>query len=499
MRPLRSHLHPVVQFFLSQGFAFRDPPYPSRYASGGRPATEEEVATLHRALVGPGAPLPPAGSSSSPAELHQEQHGRPPRAITFNAPLDPRTMPAGSVILGATVDCFAKEPENDGSRWVELAYAVSMAESDVTLSKEDFERAIANFARYRCCPVTIEHADTDWFPRNPAWAEPHGHVEELRLGERTVTEMDGSTRVAATLEGRVSFDEATAPTVGPTRKWRFGSITLIKGAVDEATGAGLGALLWSWSLTAHPRLMGLAPIAASLDPSTLPPADAARLRAALDTLARRGDPARPPTTETPMKTMLEIAAHFGLAATSEEDARAKVMAFLALGADAIKALGLAPSANAQELALKLSGLTTAAARTPVLEQELVTLRADKAARDKEGRDQYFGELFAVHPELKAAEVSLRMHAEQDWAGLLKAHPRPSAQELIQSAQHPQRTARVAPQGGPSNPTPFAAGVAQDGSGAAADVVTSVVRTHMAMARAQGRELTFSAALSELGG
>lgn len=420
------------------------------------------------------------------------------RTVTFASPHDPRALPAGSVILGATVDVFAKEPEADGTRWVELAYSVSMVESDVTLAREDFERAIANFKRYPCVPVVIEHADTDFWCDETTWKEPHGYVEELRLGEREVTEMDGSKRPATTLEGRVSFDEATAPTVGPKKKWRFGSITLIKGAVDEATGAGLGALLWSWSLTAHPRLMGLSPIAASLDPSALTPAQAAKLRAALDAApSPRGTAANHAPETPPMKTFLEIAAQFGLAATSEEDARAKVLAFIALGADALKALGLAPSTNAQELSVRLSAVTVAASKVPALERDLTELRNDKAAREKGERDQYFSELFAVQPDLKAAEASLRLHAEHDWAGFQKVHPRPTPEELIQGAQNPQRLSRVVGQTGLSNPTPFAAGAA-NGSGHA-DVVVGLVRTHMSMARNQGRELSFSAALAELGG
>lgn len=347
-------------------------------------------------------------------------------------------MPTGAVVLGATVDVFAKEPEADGTRWVELAYAVSMVDSDVTLSKEDFEQCVVNHRRYPCVPVVIEHADTSWFG-DREWREPHGYVEELRVGEREVTDADGTKRMAATLDGRVSFDEATAPTVGPKRKWRFGSITLIKGAVDEATGAGLGAMLWSWSLTAHPRLTGLMPIAASLNPASITPELAAELRAALDAAPTpRGTAATHAPETLPMKTFLAIAAQFGLAAATEEEARDKVLAFLALGADAVKALGLTPTATAQELAAKLTPLSTAAARVPALEKELTTLRSAKAERDKLDRDQHFDELFCVQPELRAAEGSLRYQAEHDPDGFAKAHPRHTAQEFMQAAQNHER-------------------------------------------------------------
>lgn len=411
--------------------------------------------------------------------------------VTLAAP-DPRTMPAGSVVLGATVDCFARDPEADGTRWVELAYAVSMTESDVTLSKEDFEQCVVNHRRYPCVPVVIEHADTSWFG-DPEQSEPHGYVEELRVGEREVTDANGAKRMAATLEGRVSFDDATAPTVGPGKKWRFGSITLVKGAIDEATGQGLGAMLWSWSLTAHPRLTGLLPIAASLTNAPLTPELAARLRAAIDGMTlTRGTTATTATEKTSMKTYLALAAQFGLTAASEEDAFDKVTILLSLGADALKALGLATAATAQEFAAKLSSLTVAAARLPSLEAELTTLRAEKSERVKAERDQYFEELFAVQPELKAAEVSLRLHAEHDPKGFEAAHPRPTPQELIEAAQHPQRLARVVP---PSGATP--SNGAQPAGTNAADLLAGVVRNHMSMARAQGRDLTFTAALAEV--
>jgi hypothetical protein len=309
-----------------------------------------------------------------------------------------KRLPEGTVILGATVEAFDAEPDADGSRWVELAYAVSMAESEVTLSREDFERCVANFARYPCVPVVIEHADTDWFG-DRAWREPHGYVEALRVGEREVTEMSGASRRAATLEGRVSFDEATAPTVGPGRKWRFGSVTLLKGAVDEATGVGLGTLLWSWSLTAHPRLTGLSPIAASLDLAALTDEQAARLRDALNRhTTARAPVARDDTSEiNAMHKYLELSARFGLAATSEDDARDKVIALAALGADALKALALPSSSCAQALSSRLSAVTVAAARVPSLEQEVTSLRADRDARERAELDQHLAELFAVRP------------------------------------------------------------------------------------------------------
>lgn len=381
----------------------------------------------------------------------RELVGRPGSTVVLAA----RPLPQGSdVILGATLDTFAAdgEVEADGSRWVELAYSVSMVESDITLSREDFERVIENFKRYPCCPVVVEHADTDWFPKNPEWAEPHGHVEELELGEREITEMDGTKRMATTLRGRVSFDEETAPTVGAKKKWRFGSITLLKGAVDEATGAGLGAMLWSWSLTAHPRLTGLAPISASLGGGALPPDLLARLRAELVTEPPRAATAPPtpdPITEKSTMKFSLILAALGLpAAATEEEAAQRVQASAQLGVDALRALGLAPTATPAELATRAAELSTQASRVPALTQELDTFRAARAEQEKATRAAWINDLVEAQPALAPVRASLELHAERDWAGFSTTYPRPSREELTtaaaERAQRGQDAARTQP-------------------------------------------------------
>lgn len=376
-----------------------------------------------------------------------------------------RKPPAGSVVLGATTDAFARDPEPDGSRWVELAYAVSMAGSDVTLSREDFEACVRNFQRYPCAPVVIEHADTDWLPNNE-WAAPHGHVEELRIGERTITELDGSTRAAATLEGRVSFDAATAPIVGAKKTWRFGSITMIKGAVDEATGAPLGCLLWSWSLTSHPRLTGLEPIPASQRFAALTDDQRAALRSALDSTTR-GPAAL--THSTPEKTMNKfgmILAALGLAAAaSEEDAEKRVTAAAQFGVDALKALGLAATATPAEFAKRAAELQTLAAKVPAMEAELAAFRTERDARAKADRAAYLDDVIAANPALAPVRASLQLHADTDWSGFSTAYPRPSREDIAKaSAEATQRaqdagrtetvTANARTKDAPAQPKPF---------------------------------------------
>lgn len=200
-----------------------------------------------------------------------------------------------------------------------------------------------------------------------------------------------------------------------------------------------------------------------------------------------------------MLKFLELAARFGLAAATEEEAKEKVLALLSLGADAIKSLSLAPGASPQELAAKITSLTVSAAKVPALEQELATFRAEKAAGVKAEREKYFEDLFAVQPELKVAEASLRLHAEHDFEGFQKAHPRPSAQELIQAGQNPHRLARVTAPSAPGASAPITAGASPTGAIDTAQTVANIVQTHRAIAAAQGRELTFSAALAEIGG
>ena len=167
----------------------------------------------------------------------------------------------GAPVFGDVVP-FAATPDPEG--WVELAYEVAMSESGVTLTKKDFEQCVANFALYPCVPVVIEHADIE---QNPfiaavaAWREPSGHIDAMRVGTR---ERMGKT--IATLEGKPSYEPELTGKVGAGKKWRYGSIAILQGAVDEETSKSLGSMLWSWSLTAHPRLMGIPALPASLRP-----------------------------------------------------------------------------------------------------------------------------------------------------------------------------------------------------------------------------------------
>lgn len=508
----------------------------------------------------------------------RSEHFKRDASAAFKA----QRVTAAAPVHGSFIRLGAKGSELEGG-WIVLAYEVAMrGRGKMTLTRQDFEECVRNFEGYSCCPITLEHADAMGGPAE--WSEPHGHIEELRVGEMTRT-VDGQDKTVATLEGRPSYLGTTAADVA-AGKWRYGSIFILKGVVDEETDTKLGAMLWSWSLTAHPRLRDvsrLAPLAASRRPEgegdtagwwygsiesrqdliaclreildlpvttteaevlaeldklealSAPGADTSgidvdrivsQLRDALrlpaltttvgvlaevrkglanlpddadddtDASLSRRPPAAPTATPTPesatMLKFIPLLATFGLTLATEDEAQARAATFAQLGHDALKAVGLPATATPQEFSAKLSQVAAAASRVTSLEAELATFRAQQAEAVKAEREKHLVELFAVQPELKGAEVALRMHAERDPEGFAKAYPRPSAEQLLASAGHDARTQAIVGQD-PTAPSPSAAPAGE----AAASALTSLVHTHIAIAASQGRELSFSAALAEL--
>ncbi len=145
-----------------------------------------------------------------------------------------------------------------------LSYRAGGTSRTVSLTKLQFEQCVTNFGRYPKVPIVIEHADTRGGPSE--WAQPQGWVTALRVG---TMQRNGAT--VATLEGRLSLGaEMRAKVVGSEGSppvWPFGSVTLMD-ALDEETAVPLGAALWSFSLTAHPRLADVPRLAASKDVET---------------------------------------------------------------------------------------------------------------------------------------------------------------------------------------------------------------------------------------
>lgn len=164
------------------------------------------------------------------------------------------------------VDASASAPPP----WTVLAYEAELKGYKLPngqfakITKADLEAAVKNFAAYPKSPLVVEHADTrtDVAELHPDWAEPRGWITELRLGKMTrngaeVTTLEG--RLAVSPEVRLSIVGDAATGTPPT--WPFCSVTLGQG-VDEETGLPIGAVLYSVSLTAHPRLADVPRLAA---------------------------------------------------------------------------------------------------------------------------------------------------------------------------------------------------------------------------------------------
>ena len=170
---------------------------------------------------------------------------------------------------GAPVELSPLPVEGDGGApWTVLAYEATLLSyraggraQTVALTKATFDECVANFNRYPKVPVVIEHADTRGGPTE--WAQPQGWVTALRVG--TMTRGD---KTVATLEGRLALSAEMRVKVvgaeGVPPVWPFGSVT-IGDTVDEESAKELGAALWSFSLTAHPRLADVPRLAASRD------------------------------------------------------------------------------------------------------------------------------------------------------------------------------------------------------------------------------------------
>ncbi len=164
----------------------------------------------------------------------------------------------------------------EGGPWTVIAYEAELkgyklqGGGHARITAADIDEMVANFARYPKAPLVVEHADTrEGLPAE--WAEPRGHVVALRRGTMERTLPDGSTRTVATLEARLDVSPAVRLTINgdaensipPT--WPSCSITTALGT-DPETGESLGTVLWSVSLTAHPRLADIPRLAASQDP-----------------------------------------------------------------------------------------------------------------------------------------------------------------------------------------------------------------------------------------
>lgn len=180
--------------------------------------------------------------------------------------------------FGLCVALSVPPTDAEGGPWCVLAYEAELKGyrlpdgTHARITATDIDQMVANFGRYPKAPLVVEHADTrEGMPVE--WAQPRGHVVAVRRGsmERTV---GGVTKTVATLEGRLDVSpEVRLSIVGDAAAqtppvWPFCSITTARG-IDEETGVSLGTVLYSVSLTAHPRLADLPRLAASANGAEL--------------------------------------------------------------------------------------------------------------------------------------------------------------------------------------------------------------------------------------
>jgi len=178
--------------------------------------------------------------------------------------------------FGLCVALSVLPTDAEGGPWTTIAYEAELKGyrladgTHARITSKDIDEMVKNFGRYPKAPIVVEHADTrEGMPAE--WATPRGHVVALRRGTFTRTLPDGTTKAVASLEARLDTSpEVRLSIVGDAETktpptWPFCSITTAKGT-DEETGAALGTVLYSVSLTAHPRLADLPRLAASQDP-----------------------------------------------------------------------------------------------------------------------------------------------------------------------------------------------------------------------------------------
>ena len=436
----------------------------------------------------------------------------------------------GSREFGDHVQLSVAVADDAGGRWNVLAYESDLKGRGTRLTRADFVTILGNYARYPKVPITIEHADTNDGPTE--WAKPHGWITELRIGS-----MERKGNAVATLDGKMVLDAATRPEVTsdpPT--WPFGSVTIVPNARDDETNEELGALLWSFSLTAHPALSDVPRLVASRQDSqeaqlplsgvesaedlerskgiahgdltdqlraalAMPDADAdaiiARVRAMIERAPRvsvtdtnktlsRGGAAR----ERTMPTYLELAASHGLAAANEEDARGKILALAAEGPEVRKALNLSLTASSAEVAAKLTSALADAAKVPALAVELTAFRTERDARQASDRTAHIDAVMLSRHLPAEMKPSLEFHARSDWQGFQQAFPLPTQAELAERARDAARLSR--PLGRPRGSAP-----ANVGAGPGANDILAGVNALINDAAAKGLRLTFSEAVEML--
>lgn len=271
--------------------------------------------------------------------------------------------------FGLCVALSVLPTDAEGGPWTTIAYEAELKGyrladgTHARITSKDIDEMVKNFGRYPKAPIVVEHADTrEGMPAE--WATPRGHVVALRRGTFTRTLPDGTTKAVASLEARFDVSpEVRLSIVGDAETktpptWPFCSITTARG-VDEETGASLGTVLYSVSLTAHPRLADLPRLAASQDP-----------RGAQEHGYWYGDVTDRASLIEMLRCVFELPV-----ATGEAEVMTWLARFETLDADAAKADGIELDDLAEHLrdAMRLPALTTRAELVAAIRNALTAL------------------------------------------------------------------------------------------------------------------------------
>ncbi len=145
-------------------------------------------------------------------------------------------------------------------------------------------------------------------------------------------------------------------------------------------------------------------------------------------------------------TMMALAARLGYAASDEEDAGRHVAARAEESAEVRRTLGLSHTADAKDVAAKITALHSDAAKVAVLSAENTALKATEAERhDREVREHV--EALCSDPQLAKSRKALESFARADYAAFSAEYPRP-----VVNAAQAALTARVTGLSGERAPT-----------------------------------------------
>lgn len=213
----------------------------------------------------------------------------------------------------------------------------------------------------------------------------------------------------------------------------------LAGAPEEASGVDLDDILCALrSALRLPALASPAEVIAAVRQAlnTLPAGDPPAA------MSQRGAAASHPPETTTMSKLIALAALIGVAAKSEDEAATALDERVRENLNVRRALNLTAAAPAGDVAAALSTLTTEAAKVPKLTEKLAAFEKREAESLATLRKGYVDDVMAAGALPESVRSSLENHAETDWPGFQKAHPRPSREALAQRAQDPQRLARL---------------------------------------------------------